>query len=88
MEAKKTSIFTKGGIQDNRPSIHGPRIDGSIIHFFAKKSQANAFAKRIGIPLKNVCHVQTRFQLGYTIFGTIGEGYLSREGYRSIVGQQ
>lgn len=71
-------MFTLEGIQDRTPSIYGPRVDGSKIRLFAKKSQAVKAAMEIGLTSKNVAPIQTRFQVGYGVFCNLGRGFLAR----------
>jgi len=61
----RTNYFAKPC--ENRTDKNGPRIDGGIIKFWAKKPAALAAAKALGLSPKDVKIVHTRFQVGYAI---------------------
>lgn len=72
-------MFTHEGIMSKVASIHGPRVDGSKIQVFARKSEAIKMAKSLGLTANCVCLLQTRFQVGFGIYCNIGRGYLVRQ---------
>lgn len=60
--------------------MHGPKIDGSKVRFFATKKHAEDAAASIGWPKNCVYQVHTRFQIGWALgLGIAGPGFLSRE---------
>jgi hypothetical protein len=61
----------------------GTRIDGSAIHWRARRSDAVADARSIGWPVNSVWPVHTRFQDGYAIGQTFG-GYLTRAAFTAL----
>lgn len=71
--------WTKDGVMDHRPSIYGPRVDGSKIRVFPTKRAAEKAARELGAYVGRVVRVQTRFQIGWTLYDSIGGGYLARD---------
>jgi hypothetical protein len=71
--------FTKDGIMDRTPSIYGPRIDGSKIQLFSTRKAAVAAAKSYRLLTTNVRPAQTRFQIGWVVYGDFDAGYLVRQ---------
>lgn len=74
----KPITFTRDGIMQASAGFGGPRVDGSKIRVFHNKKTAVAYAKSIRFPVGGVVPVQTRFQLGYTLYCRI-RGYLARD---------
>lgn len=66
---------------------YGYRIDGSVVQWWATKTQASEAARAIRWPARSIVRVQTRFQLGYALIGGPGQGLLSREGYAELLGR-
>ena len=62
----------------------GTRIDGSVIKFWGRKSDAKDAARAIGWPLVSVWPVWTRFQRGYAI-KQVHEGFLTHGGYEALL---
>lgn len=61
----------------------GFKIDGSVVQWWATKSQAVAGAKAIGWPVKSIVKVWTRFQMGYALQETFG-GLVTKSGYADV----
>lgn len=62
----------------------GFQIDGSVVQWWATKTQAIAGAKAIGWPVKSVVRVCTRFQIGYGLLETFG-GLVTKKGYAEVL---
>ena len=70
-------------------AAHGPKIDGSVTKFWAKKAVALAAAKAIGWPRDSVTRCHTRFQLGWSLhWGILKPGLITHKEYAELLEQK